>query len=299
MTYILTSSAALAKPLFVSTAYVHIRETPHYRADSFTQGLSRLGYSVVTGTPRKPLASSDVLVCWNKTARSAQSIALARQGGAAVIIAENGYYGVDENSVQRYALALDGHNGSGRWFCGGPDRLQSLNIDFQPTRLPRTGKVLVADQRGIGSPIMASPWNYSQSACNWLTRHGFEPKERKHPGTRGLDVPPPPLEDDLADCDALVVWSSNSATKAMIMGVPTYYVAPAISTAGAATKLDLHDTLLPPCAAPFDDAFQAAFERMAWAQWSVRELTSGEPFRLLLDVHAGRLPSCLPGIDLA
>jgi hypothetical protein len=279
----------------VPTAYVHIRETPHYRRDSFTQGLSRLGYTVVTDTPKAPLDRKDVVVCWNKTARSTQAISFARLGGAAVIITENGYYGRDENGIAPFALALDGHNGSGRWFCGGPERLSALNIDFKPLRMPREGRVLVAGQRGIGSNVMRSPWGFDQQASNWLRSAGYEPKVRLHPGDRERTATPPPLMEDLADCDALVVWSSNCATEALIAGVPTYFMAPTIVTAGAATMLSVsnHDLPLPHVGEPF----QAAFERMAWGQWSVRELSSGEPFRLLLAVHAEALPSCMPGID--
>jgi hypothetical protein len=275
----------------VPTAYAHIRETPHYRRDSFISGLSRLGYVVAPHTPDRPLAPNDVLVIWNKTARSTQAIQMARQGGAAVIVAENGYYGRDENSVQRYALALDGHNGSGRWFAFDRSRLDALAIDFKPLRVPRNNRVLVAAQRGIGSPIMRSPHDWHETMARRLLAAGYEPRIRAHPGT---GAPPVSLEDDLADCSALAVWSSNCATAALIAGVPTFYDAPAIITAGSARPMR---ELLAQDFREF--GLTQAFSDMAWAQWTITEIASGKPFEILLHIHTESLPSCRPGIDLA
>lgn len=273
------------------TAYVQIRETPHYRRNSFISGLSRLGYTVVPLTPVHACHPDDVVVVWNKTARSTQAIQMARQGGAAVIVAENGYHGRDENSVQRYALALDGHNGSGRWFAFDRSRLDALHIDFKPFRVPRNNRVLVAAQRGIGSPLMRSPHDWHETMAQRLRAAGFEPRIRAHPGTA---EPPVSLQDDLADCSALAVWSSNCATAALIAGVPTFYDAPAIITAGSARPMR---ELLAQDFREF--GLTQAFSDMAWAQWTVDEIASGKPFELLSFVHTEDLPSCRSGIDLA
>lgn len=274
------------------TAYVQIRETPHYRRNSFISGLSRLGYTVVPLTPVHACHPDDVVVVWNKTARSTQAIQMARQGGAAVIVAENGYHGRDENSVQRYALALDGHNGSGRWFAPDRSRLDALGVHFTPFRIPKNRRVLIAQQRGIGSPVMRSPHDFDTRTAAALERAGYETRIRRHPGTEAPEIA---LLDDLADCAALVVWSSNCATAALIAGVPTYYTAPAIITQGAARPLE---ELLVDDFREFG-VVTKPFSEMAWAQWTVDEIDTGEPFRLLLDVHKGRLPSCRPGVDRA
>jgi hypothetical protein len=239
-----------------------------------------------------PLHPDDVVVTWNKTARSAHVIKMAREGGAAVIVAENGYHGKDENGIQRYALALDGHNGSGRWYAPDRSRLDALSINFQPFRIPFNNSVLIADQRGIGSPIMRSPPLFGDKMEQRLKSVGWETRVRRHPGQ---DEPSVPLMDDLADVSALVVWSSNCATAALIAGIPTFFTAPITVTAGASRPVE---ELLEKDFREFGPR-DKAFARMAWAQWTVREMTSGEPFRVLLDVHAGRLPSCQKGVDLA
>lgn len=242
-----------------------------------------------------------MVVIWNKTGRSAQAIRLARQGGAAVIVAENGYHGTDENGIQRYALALDGHNGSGRWF--GPDRsrLESLNIDFRPPITSMEMPVVIAGQRGIGSMSMRSPPNFHDKMSALLNHYGMTVRVRHHPGS-SLNIIPPPMADELADCSAMVVWSSNCATSALIGGIPTFYAAPAIATAGAAKPyksefgIDLQNLIAP---IRHDDAFMDGFGRMAWAQWTIAELTSGIPFQHLLDIHKGKLPYVGAWVDRA
>ncbi|AXQ68673.1 hypothetical protein HOU00_gp452 [Caulobacter phage CcrPW] len=274
-------------------AYVHLLEAVHYRRDAFVNGFARLGYIVERGTPAVPLAPDDVVVIWNKTARSAQALRMARKNGAAVLVAENGYFGKDANGHQPYALALDGHNGSGRWYAPDSSRLDRLNVPFEPLRAPGMGKVLIADQRGIGSQKMRSPPKFGVQMLERLTHHQpFRQIElRAHPGRHAAGVS---LERDLEDCDALVVWSSNCATLALQKGIPVHYCAPAIASAGAAKPF------MPSLRASFTETERReAFSNMAWAQWFLDEIASGEAMRTLLDVYAGKLPSVSPGIDLA
>lgn len=274
----------------MARAFVDIKDTPHYRKDSFINGLARLGYIVVQGQPDRDMRPEDVLLTWNKMSRAGAAVARAKAAGAALIVAENGYYGKDAQGVQAYALALDGHNGSGRWFVGDDSRLKVLDIPFQPWRTTATGKVLIADQRGIGSALMRSPPNFVHTASAFLRGQGRSAYVRPHPGQ---NKPPRTLMQDLEDKEALVVWSSNAATEALIAGVPVHYAAPAIVTQGAARRLTT----------PFlwnreKDTRPEAFQRMAWAQWFLDEITSGEAFRTLLDVHQGKLPSIQEGYGI-
>lgn len=266
------------------TAYVHLREEPHYRRVAFINGFARLGYVVVQGQPQppKPIDSRDVCLIWNRTPRSRYSFEAADAAGAACLVAENGYAGVDRNGVKPYAIALDGHTGSGRWFVGDADRLDALELDFQPMR-PLGDRALLVGQRGIGSIHMRSPHAFLDNTRPHLERKGWSVLERKHPG---IKTPERPLSMDLGQVNQVVVWSSNVATQALIQGLPAFYAAPTIVTAGAAKPLLRTTTVAT------EDERRAAFTRMAWAQWTIDEIDSGEAIKTLLDVHAGVLSSC-------
>ncbi len=269
------------------TAYIHLRSDPHYRLDAFTQGFTRLGFHVEHHPPYSPMNEGDVAVIWNKTARSLG--ALKNAGDGAVIVAENGYYG-----EERYALALDGHNGSGRWYVGDRPRLDALQIDFQPLVSPQTGKVVIAGQRGIGSPAMRSPGYHAQQIEASLINRGYRPLVRPHPGRH---APTSTLAEDLEGAEALVVWSSNCATEGLIRGIPVYFDAPHIVTEPAAIPwFKFGAGVVAPTRT--EEMRQAAFLRLAWAQWSVDEIRHGAPFQVLLDVQAGVLPSCQKGLGL-
>lgn len=275
-------------------AYVHLLDAVHYRRDAFVNGFSRLGYIVERGAPAVPLAPDDVAVIWNKTARSAQTLRMARKSGAAVMVAENGYFGKDANGHQPYAIALDGHNGSGRWYAPDASRLERLGLEFAPIKTEAGyGKVLVVDQRGIGSPLMRSPAGFGTNMYDRLSHH-MPFRQIEYRGHPGRHAPGRSLDADLEGCDAVVVWSSNCATRALQRGIPVHYCAPTIVSAGAAKPFT------PALRATFTEGErQAAFSRMAWAQWFLDEITSGEALRTLLDVYSGKLPSASPGIDLA
>lgn len=285
------------------TAYVHLPAQVHYRREAFINGLSRLGYIVVQGQPAVAMKPNDVAVVWNKTVRSQYVLNAARKAGAAVIVAENGYYGADEDGRQPYALALDGHNGSGRWFVGGRERLDALDVPFQPNRTRRTGALLVAAQRGIGSPLMASPKEHAMEvsmaiAARYPDVYRFH--IRPHPGQ---NKPKKPLWQDLLDVEAVIVWSSNCATAALVEGVPVFYDAPAIVTEGAAVSLRGRSASGPSRSVNLQQTFtdesrEKSFQRLAWAQWFLREIESGEALNTLICVHEGSLPSCQKGFGL-
>lgn len=266
------------------TAYVHLPIHVGERREAFINGFAKLGFNVHQHQPHGPMNPQDVAVVWNLTGRSNQSADMAAAGGGALLVTENGYY--DGNGQKAYALALDGHNGSGRWFAGDRHRLDRLNIDFKPLRPnPTSGRVLVAAQRGIGSQRMRSPYDFDQrirSEIESRQQGRFEVRVREHPGRH---QPQRPLAEDLQETDALVVWSSNCATSALIEGIPTYYCAPTIVTANAARQFHKGFPVEPTT----EETRQEVFQRMAWAQWFLDEIESGEAFDTLLSVHRGRL----------
>ena len=141
-------------------AFNLIRSEPHYRRDAFDTGLRVTGYDIVhPANIGKPQAERHAghLEPIRALAWLAQRFEAA---GAAVLIAENGYLGRSENAYakpyttdaqepenQLYALALNHHNGAGRWWIGEPGRWRAQGIEVKPWR--EDGEhVLVLPQRG-------------------------------------------------------------------------------------------------------------------------------------------------------
>jgi len=255
------------------TCYTTIPEGPHYRADAVAAGAAVLGYRVVR-TPPSRINPGDLLLTWNLHRHQSEIAAAYRSVGGHVIVAENGYIGRDPAGQQYYALARDGHNGSGRWWVGHSSRWAALGIHAAPRfDYRRDGYVLIVGQRGIGSDLMRSPANWHNAAAAAIERDFNRPvRIREHPGLR---TPAVPLVADLDGASAVVIWSSAVGVAALVRGIPVYYAAPYWIGALSATRL--HRTLPSPRMAPGD-----ALHVIAWAQWSLAEIATGEPFRILL-----------------
>ncbi len=244
----------------MSIAVLCIRPEPFYRCSAFTDGLKRLGYSIIhrqNPDPRdRPKNRDDLLVLWNKKRGYDETMAhqWEKLGGTA-IIAENGY--LQQTDKTYYALATHGHNGSGWSPVGADDRFAKLGFTIKP---PRDGGeyILVRDQRGIGSTLMASPMGWGQKMVEVLKRHApFPVRLMAHPGDKGK------LEKDLAamaGARSVVIWSSAIGVRALVEGVPVQHFAPHwICETWAKDR-------------------EAALQRMAHAQWHFDEIASGEPF---------------------
>lgn len=244
----------------MSIAVLCIRPEPFYRRSAFTDGLKRLGYTIIhrqNPDPRdRPKSRDDLIVIWNKKRGHDEMMAHQWEKlGGTVIIAENGY--LQQTDKTYYALATHGHNGSGWSPVGADDRFGKLGFAIKP---PRDGGeyILVRDQRGIGSALMASPPGWGQKMVEVLKRHApFPVRLMAHPGDKGK------LEKDLAamaGARSVVIWSSAIGVRALVEGVPVQHFAPHwICETWAKDR-------------------EAALQRMAHAQWHFDEIASGEPF---------------------
>jgi hypothetical protein len=256
-----------------------VRDQPHYRRQAFEEGLKRAGYRVRFDIGDVAPQRSDVLVCWNRYGGFDDAATRWERRGGTVIVAENGYIGHDANGIQHYALALHGHNGSGQWFEGDARRWERLNIDPKPWRSGGS-HIVVRGQRGIGSPTMASPAGWHHATAQHL--RSLTPRSlmvQEHPGKPACDAAQTAaLINSLRDAYAVCIWSSAAGVRALVEGVPVFYDAPHWVCAGAAVRG--HENIdAPTC----DDAARLhALQRMAWAQWSVAEIASGEPFIRLI-----------------
>lgn len=264
-------------------ALVTIRSDPHYRRDAFHFGLLEAGFEVVERlhdpTPQ------DALVIWNRMGRGHILAEQFEREGAAVFVAENGYIGHDHAGRQLYALALNHHIGAGRWRSDESGRWRFQNIEVRPWRT-NGEHVLLLPQRGIGEPSVAMPPDWPVREYERLK--GLTDRKiriRHHPGRH---APERTLEEDLENAWCAVVWASGAGIKALCLGIPVFsdyhrwigkQASPCLR--GVYPAADLENPL---CS---DVARTAMLNRLSWAQWSIAEIMSGEPFRRLLELHRG------------
>lgn len=253
------------------TAWLAMRDLPHYRRDAFAAGLERLGFRVQKGVPAAPIGR-DVLVIWNRYGASHRAATAFERRGLPVIVVENGYLGVElatRPAVRWYAMALGHHNGAGRWPAGDGSRWAQLGIELRPWRAGGT-EVVALPQRGIGPPGVAMP-------LQWVRTAQKIARVRAHPGQHEST----PLERDLAKARAVITWGSGAALKALAWGIPAFYSLPKWIGAPAARPLAQID--LGPVR---DDAKRLAmFERLAWAQANTNEIAAGDAIARLLELH--------------
>lgn len=272
-------------------AFCLIRAEPHYRRDAFMAGLKAAGYDARTGAPSS-VQAGDVVCMWNRYSENHQLANRVEAAGGIVLVAENGYVGPGGVSPHQmdpreiYALAIGGHNGSGTWAVGGPERWDALGVELKPWRTDGE-HILICPNRSFGRPDMIMPLNWAHDVAKRLLRITKRPiRIRPHPGN---GAPTKPLADDLRGAHACVIWSSSAGLQALIAGVPVIREAPhwiaehaawsdivAVEDSQCAASVmattDEHDD----CGRPF------TMRRLAWAQWHVSEIATGEPFRHLL-----------------
>ncbi len=245
-----------------------IRDLPHYRRQAFADGLRANGYVVSFAIPPSVIRPSDCLVIWNRYGGNATFADRFEAVGAPVFVAENGY--LTPEGVQMYAVARSQHNGAGSWRIEEGDRWSPLGIELKPWR-ENGAHILVLPQRGIGPPGVAMPRIWVNDVMHRLKRVTGRPvRLRAHPGKHR-----PPLEPDFANCWAAVTWGSSAALKAIVAGIPVFYEFPQWIGAGAG-QFEVRDL-----ERPFLGDRLPMLRRLAWSQWSVGEISAGEPFRCL------------------
>ena len=267
-------------------AHCLIRTSPHYRHESFLAGLKRAGYQVTDAQPSGRATPGDVLILWNRYGHHEQIAQTFTQQGGLVLVAENGYLGADADGIQNYALAIDAHNGAGRWPIGDDSRWRKLDIELKSWRSNQEGHTFIRGQRGFGSHNMASPPQWHQLAGERIKKltgraavvQDHPGKHATHPGVVSQ------LMADLQGAFAVAIWCSGVGVKALAEGYPVFYDAPhwICETGGTKGIENINAPLMD------DRARLNAMIRMSWAQWSVSELSSGEPFVLLRE-HAAKL----------
>lgn len=241
---------------------------------AFEEGARAAGYEVVNarGMQAIPGAPGDLLLTWNRHGYKHDLCSAFEADGGTVVVCEEAY-SRRLYAPKHFAVSLHGHNGSGEWYPGNASRWRALGLELADWRIDGD-HVLVCGQRGIGSPEMRSPPNWHEDVAKRLRQWTERPViVRPHPGK---DRTGPRLEDQLRNCWCVVVWSSAVAVQALVAGIPVIAEAPHHILDGAVLR---HISRVE---RPTFTNRQDAFERMAWAQWSMDEIRAGAPFRHLL-----------------
>lgn len=258
----------------MKVAHCMIRDGAAYRRERFHLGLKRLGFTVSIDNPHT-FRPDDVVVIWNRYGTGHDLALRAAKAGAAVIVAENGYFARPKEGGLHYALARDGHNGAGRWPAGDGARWAALGVELKPWR--QSGShIVVAPNRHFGQPgfLMPADWpNETVKRLRAMTKR--EIRFRQHPGN---DLPRTPMAEDLRDAWCTVVWQSSFGVHSLVAGVPVICCGRAWVAKGAAGSA-LEEIENP----PMPDRLPH-FESLAWAQASFEEIESGEAFARLMAI---------------
>nr|AER23951.1 hypothetical protein var074 [Variovorax sp. HH01] len=199
----------------------------------------------------KRIGDPEVFVTWNRIGAADEIAKQYESRGIPVIVAENAAWGNEFAGRQWYSLARGMHNTAGRFPVGGPERFDALKVRLEAWRA--AGERVVLPQRGIGPPGVAMPRDWPAQQVG---------RVRAHPGTRACV----PLEKDLEAASEVVTWGSGAAIKALMWGIRVESHMPA--------WIGEQDNT--------DAGRLAMFRRLAWAQWTLQEIESGEPFERLI-----------------
>jgi len=235
-------------------AYLNLRLTKPDRVAAFDRGLRLNGYKVIPGTTMTP-GPQDILVTWNRIGIGASAARAFESAGRPVLVAENASWGNDFAGNRWYHIARNRHNTAGRFDDHGPERWDALGVELAPWRTE--GETVILAQRGIGAAPTAMPRSWPQEA-----QARYSGRIRHHPGTRSTTA----LMDDLAHCGRVVTWGSGAAIKALLWGIPVVSEMP--DWIGEQNNTD--------------EGRLAMLRRLAWAQWTMDEISEGVPFRCLL-----------------
>lgn len=246
---------------------------------AFVEGMKNAGFTQVNSV------DADYALTWNLRSEQARE-ALSRAGQ--VIVCEEGYTRHEFPDIEHFAIGVGGHNGSGVTRIGPRGRAASVfGISPNPWRLESSdGHILVCDQRGFGSPSMASPADFVDRATARIQEvTNRRVVVRPHPRNRHLKPRRTTLMADLQTCHAVVTWASAAAIKAVIHGIPAYHFAPFYSASPAVQAEWSHlSTLESPIMS--DTERNRGLDAMAWQQFTMDEIRDGRTFRWLINGEA-------------
>ncbi len=272
-------------------AYCLIRHRTPYPWESVEAGIRVSGDLVADGYCDQRGSPSSVAVTWHPYRTSLRVAEAVKSGGGRHVVFENGYVRTNSKGERYYLAELDGFNGRGRHPVPeiGPARWETFHVKHSPWK--RGGKhVLVCGQMGGSYSEYAMPNFWPDRVLAELRRHTDRPiVYRPHPVRRRLpdmahqgvviSDPSRPLSEDLEGAHACVVWTSNSATEALIAGIPVFYEGPTLKL-GSLARRGVSRIEAP----AYPDREPALWE-LAWSQWTKDEIKTGMPWGLLMEAR--------------
>jgi hypothetical protein len=235
-------------------AWLNLRYTVPDRLKAFVAGIERHGYKAEIGFPDR-IGPKDLFLTWNRINMGNVIAQKFQDQGLPVIVAENAAWGNDFLGRRWYSIARNYHNTAGCTPFHGCSRWDALGVELEPHR-PISTDVLILPQRGIGSPPTRMP-------AGWLNSfQGLKWRVRPHPGKREAKS----LREDLEGVSCVYTWGSGAAIKAAMWGCVVVSEMP--------NWIGQHEGTL--------SARLEMFRRLAWAQWELHEIESGEAFACLL-----------------
>jgi len=248
------------------------------------EGLAAFGFDVLTDRPDPTTLTpndQDILVTWNTYGNNAVLAKKFRN----FVVCEEAYIRVIKGE-KYFAIGHNGHNGNNINPIGPPLRFINWGLTWKAWR-EHGDHILVCGQRGFGYNAMAMQEDWPDKVfakLRSITKRPlwFRPhpkRQRKMPGVtydKLVDFQEP-IEDQLKNCWAVVVFTSNSATNALLEGIPAFYEGPNIVTREVSQK-GLEAIEKP----TLGDRIQA-FQRLSWSQFSMDEIKRGYPFELMFD----------------
>lgn len=234
-------------------AWLNLRHPDSARADAFRAGLCRLGFQPTDGVMVTP-GDGDILITWNRIGIGAAAARAFEAQGRPVVAVENATWGNGFVGSSWLTMARGFHNLAGRFPVGDSARWDDLGVRMSEFR--SRGETVILPSRGIGPRETAMP-------KDWPQRFAGRGRIRPHPGRH----PGKPLADDLAHAATVITWGSGAAVQALLWGV----------------RVESH---LPGWIAEQDNTEHGRlemFRRLAWAQWRLSEIASGEAIARLLE----------------
>lgn len=241
-------------------------------------GLNKLGINAI---PSSGASLTKHVACWGW--RNGKSL---RDAGHEVLVMERGYIG---DRFAYTSLAWNGLNGYGE-FPSYPENCDSSRFDTMAKMKPwKTGGeyVLIMGQVDGDASLRGRnlmPW-YESVAVLAGDYYGLPVLFRPHPVSvkRGYKIHPrhtqvcraESIEKSMAGAAVVITYNSNSAVDAVLAGVPTIAY-DAGSMAYPVTAHAIGELIMP-------DRQQWAND-LAWCQWSIDEISSGEALKSVLSM---------------
>lgn len=225
---------------------------------------------------------ADVVVIWGH--RADELFEMQRRNGGHYLVMERGYIGDIHNRRKWTSLGFDGLNGRAT-FPKAADGGARWETNFGQYMKPYKGGgdyVLVCGQvPGDASLRGFDIEAWAALRCRELEAFGYTPRFRPHPNS---GCPERPLAQDLAGAQFIVTFNSNTGVDATLAGVP-------------AVAEDEGAMIWPIAAHDFRNIDYEGGDRipwahdLAWCQWRIDEIASGEAWNVLQRVVTTPYPT--------